>query len=280
MGLAPCWAAQYRGEAPSVCSVLLRAPSSRPWLSGGGARRGQFSEGRGPTNTGAAGGGAASASLSGAGGPRRRRGVVPSLSHHGSPRRSGPLCGCLLAGTGIRRGRFGGAAGRCVRRRVLRWFTNLRGRHRHLPQPHLVGVLVRGQPGGVARGAARRRGAGTAQGPRGQRAAGFGARLQPPPLFSSRHRVSFPPRRRPGAAARPRPAAPLRRRQQASGEGGGVGPAGGRAGAYPAGGGHGRRAVRGSWVGGETSCLCPGTQEIFSPHAELLKKSSSKNLLC
>lgn len=210
----------------------------------------------------------------------RRRGVVPSLSHHGSPRRSGPLCGCLLAGTGIRRGRFGGAAGRCVRRRVLRWFTNLRGRHRHLPQPHLVGVLVRGQPGGVARGAARRRGAGTAQGPRGQRAAGFGARLQPPPLFSSRHRVSFPPRRRPGAAARPRPAAPLRRRQQASGEGGGVGPAGGRAGAYPAGGGHGRRAVRGSWVGGETSCLCPGTQEIFSPHAELLKKSSSKNLLC
>lgn len=280
MGLAPCWAAQYGGEAPSVCSVLLRAPSSRPWLSGGGARRGQFSEGRGPTNTGAAGGGAASASLSGAGGPRRRRGVVPSLSHHGSPRRSGPLCGCLLAGTGIRRGRFGGAAGRCVRRRVLRWFTNLRGRHRHLPQPHLVGVLVRGQPGGVARGAARRRGAGTAQGPRGQRAAGFGARLQPPPLFSSRHRVSFPPRRRPGAAARPRPAAPLRRRQQASGEGGGVGPAGGRAGAYPAGGGHGRRAVRGSWVGGETSCLCPGTQEIFSPHAELLKKSSSKNLLC
>lgn len=45
----------------------------RPRLSGGGARRRRFREGRGPASTGEAGGGAASASPSGASGSRRRR---------------------------------------------------------------------------------------------------------------------------------------------------------------------------------------------------------------
>lgn len=77
--------------------MLLRAPSSRPWLSGGGARRGQFSEGRGPTNTGAAGGGAASASLSGAGGPRRRRGGAVSCRRSPTMAAPGGLGRCVAA---------------------------------------------------------------------------------------------------------------------------------------------------------------------------------------
>ncbi|XP_040430963.1 translation initiation factor IF-2-like [Cygnus olor] len=135
------------------------------------------------------------------------------LPRHGGPRRAGPLRGRLLAGAGLRRAGPGGAAGWGVRRRVLRRPAHLRGRHRHLPQPHLVGVLVRGQLRGASGGAARRRGVGAAQGPRGQRAAGAGARPQPPPLLGLRLRAADPSRRhrRPGAEG---PAGPPRRARQ------------------------------------------------------------------
>lgn len=129
---------------------------------------------------------------------------------HGGPGRAGPLRGRLLAGAGLRRAGAGGAAGRRVRRRVLLRPAHLRGRHRHLPQPRLVGVLVRGQPGGAARGAARRRGAAGAQGPRGHAAAAAGARPQPPPHGRARPR----PPRRPGAAARRELRRPPRRARQ------------------------------------------------------------------
>lgn len=115
----------------------------------------------------------------------------------GGPGRAGPLRGRFLAGAGLRRAGAGGAAGRRVRRRVLLRPAHLRGRHRHLPQPRLVGVLVRGQPGGAARGAAGRRGAVGAQGPRGHAAAAAGARPQPPPHGRARPR----PPRRAGAGA-------------------------------------------------------------------------------
>lgn len=130
----------------------------------------------------------------------------------GGPGRAGPLCGRLLAGAGLRRGGAGGAAGGRVRRRVLLRPAHLRGRHRHLPQPGLVGVLVRGQPGGAARRAAGRRGAAGAQGPRGHAAAADGERPQRPPHGRARPR---PPRRAgAGAAARPGPPRPPRRARQ------------------------------------------------------------------
>lgn len=91
----------------------------------------------------------------------------PGGTRHGDQlHRSGPLQVPLLVRSGPHRTRRYCHDGGDVRGDLNPRPLSLRGGHRHLPQPHLVGVLVRRQHRRAARGAGGRRGSDQAEEPR------------------------------------------------------------------------------------------------------------------